>query len=166
MLFQGYTYYFFFFKQWHIALLTNLFYHAVSISQTQLPSYHNLLSETMKGSANAFRVWLHYHTSASVLTNPGKCKHSFLNYCPKINEWQQNAKSESKVTLCLIFSQCLKQNQGRAYLEFLLLLLLLNLKSKANTVSSNSFLLSSLLPLSGCPWFVSVLRVRGTNYVR
>lgn len=70
---------------------------------TQLPTYQSLFSETMKESANLFRVWLHYHTSANIFTNPRRWKHSFSNSL-KINEWQQNAKSKSKVTLSLIFS--------------------------------------------------------------
>lgn len=67
--------------------------HSVSWRPTQLPPYQSLFSKTMKESVNLFRVWLHYHMSANVLTNPRRCRHSFSNFL-KINEWQQNAKSK------------------------------------------------------------------------
>lgn len=56
------------------------------------------------------------------LSKSRKCKHSFSN-CLKINEWQRKTKSESKSTLCLIVSQCLKQNREKAYFEFTFLFL-------------------------------------------
>lgn len=103
--FWRYTYFLPFKTVMYYVTTSAILSHSVSWRPTQLLSYQSLFSEAMKESANLFRVWLHYHTSANVLTNPRRCEHSFSN-CLKINEWQQNAKSKSKVTLSLIFSVC------------------------------------------------------------
>lgn len=77
--------------------------HSLLWRPTHLPSYQSLFNETMKESATLFRIWLHYHTSTNVLTNPRRGKHSFSSSL-KINKRQQNAKSKSKVTHSLISS--------------------------------------------------------------